>query len=305
MSELWLGLGFFTFVMAAITVAGYVYFTRTAARQHSELPAGLSTEPALPPSRAVFLDLFRSIGENFPGAKQEKNPYRQRLSLAGYRWPSALPVFYGIKFGSSLFAAGVFGIVTMLYRGDASATLVPMLAGVGLGFMLPDRVLASRVRARARRLRSALPSALDLMILGMEAGQSLDQTIADCSRSLKHTHPDLSAEFAQLYLELRASSSRVDAIRNLARRNREPELRKLANLLVDSDRFGVSLGPALRSHAKYLRTRFRQQAQESARKVGVKLVFPVFFLIFPSVLVVTLGPACMLMYKQLKVLMGP
>jgi tight adherence protein C len=77
----------------------------------------------------------------------------------------------------------------------------------------------------------------------------------------------------------------------------------LANLLVDSDRFGASIGPALRSHAKYLRTRFRQQAQERARKVGVKLIFPVFFLIFPSVLLVTLGPACIMMYQQLANLM--
>ena len=104
-------------------------------------------------------------------------------------------------------------------------------------------------------------------------------------------------------MELRTGSSRADAFRALGVRNREAELRKLGNLLIDSDRFGVSIGGALRSHAKYLRTRFRQQAQEKARKVGVKLIFPVFFLIFPSVLLVTLGPACMMMYGQLKTLL--
>ena len=87
-------------------------------------------------------------------------------------------------------------------------------------------------------------------------------------------------------------------------RNQDSELRKLANLLVDSDRFGVSIGPALRTHAKYLRTRFRQQAQEKARKVGVKLIFPVFFLIFPSVILVTLGPAVILLFTQMKALMA-
>ena len=151
-----------------------------------------------------------------------------------------------------------------------------------------------------QRLRSALPPALDLMVLGMEAGQSLDQSIADASRSLQRTHPDFSAELAQLYLELKTATSRADSFRGFGVRNKEPELRKLANLLADSDRFGTSIGPALRSHSKYLRTRFRQQAQERARKVGVKLIFPVFFLIFPSVLLVTLGPAVMLMYQQLK-----
>jgi tight adherence protein C len=102
---------------------------------------------------------------------------------------------------------------------------------------------------------------------------------------------------------LGAGHLRADAFRNLAIRTGEPELRKLSNLLIDSDRFGSSLAPALKTHAKYLRTRFRQQAQEAARKVGVKLIFPVFFLIFPSVLLVTLGPACIMMYTQLQVLL--
>ena len=98
-------------------------------------------------------------------------------------------------------------------------------------------------------------------------------------------------------------SAEAESLRAFGARNKEPELRKLANLLVDSDRFGTSIAPALRSHSKYLRTRFRQQAQEKARKVGVKLIFPVFFLIFPSVLLVTLGPACIMMYQQLKTLL--
>ena len=302
MSEIWLLAGLFGFVMSAVVIAGY-FFQRSTARRETDVPAGLSTEPSLPPSRAAFMGLFRSIGENFPAVRNERNPYRIKLSSAGYRWPSALPVFYGIKCGSALFTAALLGTITLLYRGDSSATLIPMLCGAFLGFMLPDRILTSRIRSRARRLRGAVPPALDLMVLGLEAGQSLDQSIADASRSLKRTHPELSGELAQLYLELQAGHSRVDAFRSFGARNKELELRKLANLLIDSDRFGVSLGPALRTHAKYLRTRFRQIAQETARKVGVKLIFPVFFLIFPSVLLVTLGPACMMMFKQLKTLL--
>jgi len=303
MSEVWLGAGFFAFVMSAVLVVGYLFMQRTAARRNTEASVTLSTDPAMTPSPGVFLGLFRSIGETFPAAKDAKNPYRMRLSSAGYRWASALPVFYGIKCGSALFVSGLFGTLSLFYHGDPSSTLLPMICGAGLGFLLPDRVLTSRVHARVQRLRSAIPPALDLMVLGMEAGQSLDQSVADASRGLKRTHPDFSAELAQLYIELKTSSSRSDAFRSFSARNKEPELRKLANLLIDSDRFGTSLGPALRTHAKYLRTRFRQQAQESARKVGIKLIFPVFFLIFPSVLLVTLGPACMMMYQQLKTLM--
>ena len=299
MTGLWVSAAFFTFVLGAVA-AGFYGYQRLAERRDVEgtgqFLAGTAT------SRAAFAKLFQSIGENFPAAKNEQNPYRIALTAAGYRWESALPIFYGIKCGSALFFSGLLGILALLYRHDPSLTPLPMICGLGIGFLLPDRVLSSRVAARAQRLRSAVPPALDLMVLAMEAGQALDQSIADASRGLKRTHPDLSGEFAQLYMELRSGSSRADSFRAMAARNKEPELRKLSNLLIDSDRFGVSIGPALRSHAKYLRTRFRQQAQERARKVGVKLIFPVFFLIFPSVLLVTLGPACMMMYEQLKAL---
>jgi tight adherence protein C len=281
--------------------AGYL-LQRSAEEQGAKAAPSVTPDRGVP-ARTIFLDLFRSIGETFPAAKDEKNPERIRLAAAGYRWPSALAVFYGIKCGGALFMASLFATLTLFYRDDPSATFVPMLCGLGLGFLLPDRVLSSRARARAERLRHAIPPALDLIVLALEAGQSLDQSLADASRSLKRTHPDLSAELAQLYLELRTSSSRAESLRSFGTRNQEPELRRLANLLVDSDRFGTSIGGALRSHAQYLRTRFRQKAQEKARKVGVKLIFPVFFLIFPSVLLVTLGPAIMMMYQQLRNLM--
>jgi len=301
MTELWVGAGFFAFVLTAVAAAGYCYL-RVAERRNLDGAGQLLVGDRQSASRAVFANLFQSIGENFPAAKNEQNPYRGRLSAAGYRWPSALPIFYGIKCGSALFFAGLFGILALLFQHTPSVTPLPMICGLGIGFLLPDRVLSSRVQARAQRLRSAIPPALDLMVLAMEAGQALDQSIADASRGLKRTHPDLSGEFAQLYMELRTGATRANSFRALAARNKEPELRKLSNLLIDSDRFGVSIGPALRSHSRYLRTRFRQQAQEKARKVGVKLIFPVFFLIFPSVLLVTLGPACMMMYQQLKTL---
>jgi len=299
MSDIGLIAGFFVFVMAAVIGVGY-WFIRKSADSGAAIPPGLTTEPALPGSRAVVVGVFRSLGEAFPAAKDEKNPFRNRLAQAGYRWPSALPVFYGIKLVSALFFAGLMACVLLLAEGDRSMMFVPILCGAGMGFMIPDRVLMSRVRARGKRLRSAIPPALDLIVLGLEAGQSVDQSIADSSRSLKRTHPDFSSELAQLYLELKTGSTRAAAFRNLSNRNKDPEVRKLTNLLIDSDRFGTTLAPALRTHAHYLRTRFRQQAQETARKVGVKLIFPVFFLIFPSVLLVTLGPACMMMFQQLK-----
>jgi tight adherence protein C len=301
MTGIWVAAGFFGFVLAAVVAVGYFY-QRLADHRSLEGAGLLGGGEPQGTSRAAVANLVQSIGENFPASKNEQNPYRVKLASAGYRWPAALPIFYGIKCGSALFFAGLFGILALIYQRQPSLTPLPMICGLGIGFLLPDRVLSSRVQARAARLRSAIPPALDLMVLAMEAGQALDQSIADASRGLKRTHPDLSGELAQLYMELRTGSSRADSFRALAARNQEPELRKLSHLLIDSDRFGVSIGPALRSHSKYLRTRFRQQAQEKARKVGVKLIFPVFFLIFPSVLLVTLGPACIMMFQQLKML---
>jgi tight adherence protein C len=175
---------------------------------------------------------------------------------------------------------------------------------LGFGYLLPDRVLERMAARRVAQLRRGLPAALDLMVLAVEAGQSLDSSIVEASRGLRATHPDLAAEFTQLHLELRANPSRAEALQNFAIRGRDIELKKFAGLLIDTDRFGTSLGPALRTHARYLRTRFRQTAQERARKVGVKLIFPVFFLIFPSVILVTLGPAVILLFAQMKALLG-
>jgi tight adherence protein C len=165
--------------------------------------------------------------------------------------------------------------------------------------VFPDRVLRSMIKARAARIRRALPDALDLLVLCVEAGQSLDQALLDSSAELKRACPDLSAEISLTHLEVRAGTSRADALRNLAGRVPEPELRKLVNLLIQADRFGSSLGPSLRVHARHLRIRSRQRAEESARKISVKLPFPIFFLIFPSMLMVTAGPAILQIFTQL------
>ncbi len=215
MIGIWAGAGFFAFVLTAVAAAGYLY-QRLSERRGVEGAGDLPTD-GLTNSPSAVANLFQSIGENFPAAKNEKNPYRVKLVSAGYRWPAALPIFYGIKCGSALFFAGLMGIAALIYQKEPALTPIPMICGLGIGFLLPDRVLASRVRARGQRLRSAIPAALDLMVLAMEAGQSLDQSIADASRGLKRNYPDLSGELAQLYVELRTGGSRADSFRALGR----------------------------------------------------------------------------------------
>jgi tight adherence protein C len=230
---------------------------------------------------------------------------RKLLQSAGYRYPSAVPIFYGIKCATAFgFSAAVIGSAAAADSGLFGG-LIAAACAAGFGFLLPEMIVKRMITARRKRIRRAIPAALDLLVLSIEAGQSLNQAVVDTSSELRLAHPDLSSELWQVNLELRAGTSRAEALRHLGARNGDPDLKKLAGLLVDSERFGTSLGPALRTHAKYLRTSMRQQAQEAARKVTVKLIFPVFFLIFPSVLLVTLGPAVLHMMKSFSEFVKP
>jgi tight adherence protein C len=296
----------FLFVLAAVAAAGYVFVLRPSRAEGSGetvVPAVLE-QPELPTAQAAVVDIFRLIGEAMPGSQGQAASARFDLIAAGYRWPSAVPIFLGIKCASALMMGVTGAWAAVTFASDASLAFLPAICGIGFGYLLPDRVLDRLARRRVDRLRRGLPAALDLLVLAVEAGQGLDAAILDTSRGLITTHPDLAAEFTQLHLELKANTTRADALRNFAARSRDLELRKFANLLIDTDRFGTSLGPALKTHARYLRIRFRQMAQEKARKVGVKLIFPVFFLIFPSVILVTLGPAVILIFTQMKALLG-
>jgi tight adherence protein C len=298
---------FFIFVAGAVTAAGYVFVLRPSRTEPGGTiqipqPLGLNLPDSPTAAQTAVLDMFRLVGEAMPGGQAES--FRMKLAAAGYRWQSAASIFVGIKCGSALLFATAAVWAAMLYSNNLADTLLPAICGVGFGYLIPDRVLTKLAASRAGRLRRALPAALDLMVLAVESGQGLDAAMLETSRGLRITHPDLASEFVQLQLELRADATRMDALRNFAARTGDQELRKFAHLLMETDRFGSSLGPALRTHAKYLRTRFRQKAQEQARKVGIKLIFPIFFLIFPSVLLVTLGPAVMLMSMQFKNMLG-
>lgn len=291
---------FFLFTVSAVSAAGYLLVLKPsvdAGEQEDASSQIVLNQPDLPAPQAAVLDIFRLIGAVIPEGNAQRESARKLLLLAGYRWPSAVTSFLGIKIATA-FTLGVAGAWASLTFNDGNASSLAALCGIGFGFLLPDRVLERVAHSRGDRLRRGLPAALDLLVLAVEAGQGVDAAVMETARGLRVSHPDLATEFTQLHLELRAEASREDALRNFAARSQDQEIRKFAALLLDTDRFGTALGPALRSHAHYLRTRFRQNAQERARKVAVKLIFPVFFLIFPSVILVTLGPAVILIMEQ-------
>jgi tight adherence protein C len=298
--------GLFLFILAAVSAAGYVFVLRPSKSESASLdiPPGISlNQQDLPAARAAIVDAFRVLGESLP-LPGDRDAFRSQLIMAGYRWPAAVAIFLGLKAASGIMFGVAAGWLAVMNAADISAVVLAIVCGMGFGYLIPDRVLDRMGAARVGRLRRALPAALDLLVLSVEAGQGLDAAILDTSRGLRSTHPELASEFTLLHLELKANASRADALRSFATRSQDMELRKFSNLLIDTDRFGTSVGPALKTHARYLRIRFRQIAQEKARKVGIKLIFPVFFLIFPSVILVTLGPALILLFTQMKSLLG-
>jgi tight adherence protein C len=285
-------IAFFAFVLLAVSAAGLVY-------QHYWAPEPAEADASGPPGAAdaepPWVRGLLALGELF-GAVQKDDALRSLLFRAGYRMPSAVAMFHGTQIACGLVMALVLNWLVLFRAGGGGSMVFSAMAGLGLGYLAPKRFLEWQVRGRAHRLRRALPPALDLIVLGLEAGQNIDQGVMEAARAVSRIFPDLASELTFCSLEMRAGTPRAEALRRMGERCGEDEVRKLVAVLVDGERFGTSLGPSLRSHAHYLRTRMRHKAQEASRKLTVKLVMPVFFLIFPAVLLVTLGPA----YLQLR-----
>ena len=164
--------------------------------------------------------------------------------------------------------------------------------------------LAGLVKRRHKRLRKGLPNALDLLVVCAESGLGLDQAMMQVSKELQKAHPEISQEFGLVNLELRHGKRRAEALRNLAERSGVEDLKKLAAVLIQADRFGTSIAQSLRNHSEYMRTAYRQDAETRAAKIGIKLVFPIFFCILPALFVVTVGPVIVKIMRDLLPMMN-
>lgn len=293
----------FVFLMAVITIYGYYHFVRPG-RVYEQLGGGPAMT-APPPQQAEagpFYAVGRAIqwvGEQVPVSPQDASFTRRFLMAAGFRSDGALATYYGLKVLSTV----VFAVPAFLF--GHYLTTDPLLGKVLIGgaalfgFLLPGFVLEALVDRRRRKIRLALPDALDLMVVCVEAGLGLDQAIRRVSEELEWTHPELTEEFRLVTLEMRAGKSRAEALQNLAERTGEKEMRKLVAVLIQTDRFGTSMADALRTHSEFLRVRRRQEAEERAGKVAVKLIFPIFFFILPAIIVVAAGPGILKLVKEL------
>lgn len=303
MNVVWILILHFGFVLAAAAAALMV-----AVRL---LPAPAPSSGIEPEAGAArrwsgrTLEALLQLGALVQPSEARAMNLRARLAAAGFRHPAAAQIFQGIRIAMAALGGAALGGAALGQSAGAAAAALAAVCGAGFGLLLPDRILEGMTQSRIGKIHRALPAALDLMVLSVEAGQSLDVALAETSRELRRIHPELAAELAQVQLEIRAGRQRSEVLADLGRRTGSPELKKLAVVLIDSDRFGTSLAPALRTHARYLRTRRRQTAQEAARKLGVKLIFPVFFLIMPAVFVVTLGPAVLAFLNAMQSFFAP
>jgi tight adherence protein C len=277
----------FLFV-SLLAYAAYIAFAPSLAahveRRLAEI--GGTTMPVETPLSERMSATFKRMGRVAPQSPSEMGKLQRRLVAAGYRNNEALIVFLGVRVAVAavLFA----GLATPLFM---RPNIALAFGGAGLGYLLPNIVLARLEKRRQHKIRLSLPDALDLLVVSVEAGLGLDQAIQRVGEELVFAHPELCDELRLINFELRAGKALTEALHNLGERTGVDDVISLVAMLVQTDKFGTSVAKSLRVHSDTLRTKRRQRAEEAAAKTGVKMVFPLVLCIFPAIWVVTLGPA--------------
>lgn len=231
-----------------------------------------------------------------PKEDWQKSGMQKQLVHAGYRSPEAIVVLLGAKLLSALALPIVAGVLWSLY-GTADypmgspVTLAVLIVVSLIGFIVPDYILQKRINARRLKMTEGFPDALDMLVVCVEAGLGLDAAISRVATELRMSHPELANELELNSLETRAGKSRDEALKALSQRMGVEEVQAMVTLLIQSDKFGTSIGIALRGYAEEMRGKRIQRAREKAAKLPVKMLFPVMVFIFPALFLVILGPA--------------
>jgi len=245
--------------------------------------------------------VVQAFGESvLERSSEPPSALRLRLIQAGYPAASAVPMYLGTRI---LLPAGL---------GVASLTLLPLIGFkaigimlgvvyfVALGYVSPSLHLRIRTKRRQKEMQKALPDALDMLVVSVEAGLGLNQALVRVAEEIHRLSPVLSEQLALVNLEIRAGTAREEALKNLAERTGLGDISSLVGMLIQTERFGTSVAQALRTHADTMRTKRRQRAEEAAAKTTIKLIFPLVFCVFPAMFVVILGPAIIQIIQALK-----
>ena len=235
-----------------------------------------------------------NLGEIVPGEAKETPRSQLLMARAGYRNPEAIMAIRGLKI---LIPVVMIGLVlfTGFYR--LNPFFILLLAAIA-GYLIPEMWLLWRVSSRQKKLRRGLPDGLDLLVICVEAGLGLDQAFMKVAEELRIAHPELSEELHLVNLEMRIGKTRLEALRELARRTGLEDIKSLVAMLIQTDRFGTSVAQSLRVYSDELRVKRRQRAEEMSAKTSVKMVPALVFFIFPALMVVILGPAVLQLMRQ-------
>lgn len=227
----------------------------------------------------------KKLASFVPKSPKEMGRLQRRLATAG---------FFGFRpvliFSLSQLVGAAVGFGLLFFTLGLRTGWLYGIAGAIVGYLIPDYIVARRIRLRKKQIQNGLPDALDLLIVSLEAGLSMDQALLKCSEELTIAYPALSQEFQLINTETRAGKPRVEALKNFSRRTTVDDVRALVAMLVQTERFGTSVAQALRTHAEESRMKRRQRAEEAAAKLSVKLIFPLVFFLLPAFFVVAVGP---------------
>jgi len=277
---------FFAFVPGELGIAARLdRLLNVAAPQRDAEFAGKQRERV----RATLASVGKVIS---PGTVSSRS--QLMMSRAGFRRPDVIMAVNGAKILLPLVLMLIV-VFSGIYRWNPFAMLA--LAAL-VGYLIPETWLLWRIQSRQNRLRRALPDGLDLMVICVEAGLGLDHALLRVSEELEFTHPELSEELQLANTEMRLGKSRIDALRELARRTGLDDIKALVGMLVQTERFGTSIAQSLRVFSDDLRLKRRQRAEEAAAKISVKMVPVLIFFIFPALIVVILGPAAITIMRQ-------
>ncbi|MEQ1885157.1 MAG: type II secretion system F family protein [Bryobacteraceae bacterium] len=258
-----------------------------------------ANEPQPEHPSLAFHELIKRLGNFVPQSPKDVTVMQRRLIRAGMRSENSLKILYGAKAVMGVLCPVLSAGMVLGSSTDPSNKFIAILGAAAVGFFGPNEYIRRRAQKRQKEIARGLPNALDLLVVCVESGLGLDQAILQVSKELNQAHPEISEEFGFVTLELKAGKRRIEALRNLAERTGVDDLKKLVAVLIQADRFGTGVAQSLRAHADFMRVQARQVAEEKAAKLGVKLIFPIFFCILPTLFVVTVGPVAMKIVREL------
>jgi tight adherence protein C len=239
-----------------------------------------------------------------PKSEHEQSKLKLSLSYAGFRSESAPTIYMAMKVVGLAFGFFIGGGVSFAMMGFSIGTLIRTVACAGILFYVPTVVLWYLGKKRKESIFLGLPDALDLMVVCVEAGLGLDQAMRKVAEELRKSYRTIADEFALCNLQLQVGRGRTQVLQELGIRSGVDDLKSLASILIQADKFGSSIAQALRVQSDSMRTRRRQIAEEKAAKTAVKLIFPLVLFIFPGIFVVLVGPAAITMVRDMFPAMG-